>query len=238
MKANYHTPDFSRQSFARTNRQTIAQRVAILRRLAPGLDSVAEVCCGDCTRQKQIYTGELGVSQFRGLDLEAAIVAENHAKGVDCYQGDALSMDALRRFAQDAAVFFGPPLSEACDGHRGLNFDEVQPAYRDFARLFLGELRYDGLLVCICPKTTDMGNITRLYRDIRSHNPDVNLRLIHHSYTTLTGNDEVTELRLKYVELWFSSQHEDRWEVLESRGFPESCEGGGVVYHGVGEVFG
>lgn len=220
MKANYRTPDFSRQSFARTNRQTIAQRATILRRLAPGLRSVAEICCGDCSRQKQVYTDELGISQIRGLDLEATIVAQNRARGIDCYQGDALSIDSLRRFAQDDVVFFGPPLSEACDGHRGLDFDEVQPAYRDFARLFLGELCYDGLLVCICPKTTDMGSITRLYQDIRAYRPDVNLPLIHYSYTTLTGNDEVTELRLKYVELWFSSQHEDLWEVLESKGFP------------------
>lgn len=63
-----------------------------------------------------------------------------------------------------------------------------------------------------------MGNISRLYQDIQAYRPDIHLRLIHHSYSTITGSGEATEMRLKYIELWFSSALEDLWEVRESRG--------------------
>lgn len=210
-------PDLTRRAFARTNAQTVAQRVMLLRELVPDARVITEICCGDCSRQHQAYTRELGIQTFRGLDLEPAIVAVNQAAGIECYQGDALDADTLRRFIRDDVIFFGPPLSEDCDGHRLLNFDEVVPCYSGFTRLLLGELLYDGLLVCICPNSTNLGDITRLDHAIRTIRPDFNLPLIHHSYSTLTGNNEITELRLKYIELWFSNQSEDLWEVRESR---------------------
>jgi hypothetical protein len=210
------TPDLSKRAFARTNAQTIAQRVSLLRELAPGIHSVAEICCGDFSRQQQAYQSELGVQSVRGLDLEAALVAANRARGLECYQGDALESESLRRFVGEDVIFFGPPLSETCDGHRLLGFAEVLPAYNDFTRLLLGDLHYTGLLVCICPNSTSMGDITRLYQDIRLYRPDIHLRLIHRSHSTLTGGGEVTELRLKYIELWFSSQLDDLWEERNS----------------------
>ena len=75
-----------------------------------------------------------------------------------------------------------------------------------------------GLMVCICPNSTNMGDIQRLYYQLKAYRPDVGLRLIRYSYATLTGDDEITEMRLKYVELWFSVWLNDRWEVCESRG--------------------
>jgi hypothetical protein len=210
-------PDLTRRSFARTNAETIAQRVVLLDEFVPGVGSIAEICCGDCSRQHKVYTSKLGVRTFRGLDLEPAIVAALQAKGIECYQGNALDVNVVRRFICDGVIFFGPPLSETCDGHRLIEFDEVRPGYADFTRLLLGELHYDGLLVCICPNTTNLGDITQLFYEIRAIRSDLNLRLIHKSFSTLTGNDEVTELRLKYVELWFSTQLEDLWEMRESR---------------------
>jgi len=75
-----------------------------------------------------------------------------------------------------------------------------------------------GLMVCICPNSTNMGDIQRLYYQLKAYRPDVGLRLIHYSYATLTCDDEITKMRLKYVELWFSVRLDDRWEVCESRG--------------------
>jgi hypothetical protein len=210
-------PDLNRKTFARTNSQTIAQRVALMLELAPNTHSITEVCCGDGTRQCQAYTSALSLHSFRGLDIEPNIAASNRKQGVQCICGNALDKECLRQFIQDDVIFFGPPLSENCDAHHLLVFNEVLPGFGDFARLLLGELNYSGLLVCICPNTTSMGNITQLYRDIHRYRPDVNLRLIHHTYSTITGNDEVTEMRLKYIELWFSNQLADLWEVRESR---------------------
>lgn len=45
MKQTSHTPDLTKRAFARTNPQTIAQRVALLRELLPGVTSIAELCC-------------------------------------------------------------------------------------------------------------------------------------------------------------------------------------------------
>jgi hypothetical protein len=39
------------------------------------------------------------------------------------------------------------------------------------------------------------------------------LWLIYRSYSTLIGNNEVAELRLKYIELWLFSWLEDLWEA-------------------------
>ena len=208
-------PDLTRRSFARTNAQTIAQRVVLLREFAPKAKAISEICCGDYSRQHQAYAVELGVQVVRGLDLEPAIVATNREKGIECHLGNALDVNAMRRFIGDDVIFFGPPLSEDCDGHRLVDFDQVVPGYADFSKLLLGELSYDGLLICICPNSTNLGDITKLYREIRAIRSDINLTLVHKSYSTLTGNAEITEPRLKYVELWFSSKLDDLWEVRE-----------------------
>ena len=208
-------PDLTRRSFARTNAQTIAQRVVLLREFAPKAKAISEICCGDYSRQHQAYAVELGVQVVRGLDLEPAIVATNREKGIECHLGNALDVNAMRRFICDDVIFFGPPLSEDCDGHRLVDFDQVVPGYADFSKLLLGELSYDGLLICICPNSTNLGDITKLYREIRAIRSDINLRLVHKSFSTLTGNAEITEPRLKYVELWFSSKLDDLWEVRE-----------------------
>ena len=220
MRSSNRLPDLSRKAFARTNEQTIAQRINILQELAPYVRSVTEICCGDCQRQHHAYKQTLGVQTYRGLDLEPAIVEANRANGIECYVGDALNEKVIRKFVQDDVIFFGPPLSDDCDGHRLIGFDAVVPEFSAFARLILGTLHYDGMLICICPNSTDMGNISRLYQDIQGYRPDVHLRLIHHSYSTITGNGESTEMRLKYIELWFSSKLEALWEVWESRGMP------------------
>jgi len=88
-------PNLTRSSFARTNSQTIVQRVGLLREFVPGARAITEICCGDCSRQHQAYTSELSLQTFRGLDLEPTIVAANQAKGIECHQGDALDSKAL-----------------------------------------------------------------------------------------------------------------------------------------------
>ncbi|MCL4868935.1 MAG: hypothetical protein KJ063_08210 [Anaerolineae bacterium] len=210
---NYQLPDLRQHALATTNWQTIQQRVALLHELTTGSIGIGELCCGDCSRQWQAYTEQLGCSRFLGLDIEPQIVARNRAKGIPCVQGDVMDRQALAQFQDFAVLFFGPPLSQRCGIHRPLAFRDIQPRYDQVARLLLGELGYDGLLVCICPKTTDMGDITWLYQQIRLSRPDIGLRLIHHSYATVTGGGDQTEMRLKYVELWFSSQLEDAWEL-------------------------
>ena len=153
----------------------MASEFELLRELIPGVRSIAEICCGDCSRQHRAYTSELGLQSFHGLDLEPAIIAANREKGIECRQGDALDAKVLRHFVDDDVIFFGPPLSETCDGHRLVEFDQVLPGYGDFARLLFGELHYTGLLVCICPNSTNPGNITQLYHEIRAVRQDVNL---------------------------------------------------------------
>ena len=53
--SSYNTPDLHRAGYARTNRQTIEQRAALIRELLPATRSIAELCCGDCTAQWEIY---------------------------------------------------------------------------------------------------------------------------------------------------------------------------------------
>ncbi len=204
--------------FARTNRQTIWQRAQILRHLGYWQPTIAEVCCGDCQRQQQIYRELLQVKTFCGLDINPAVVALNRTNGVACVPGDALDVAALRPFASYDVLFFGPPLSVQCDGHTFLPFQEISPGFAPFAQLLLGELAYTGLLVCIGPNHTNMGDIQWLYRKIRHYRPEIGLRLIHHSYATLTGMDEETEMRLKYVEFWFLPNSGVEWEVRMSHG--------------------
>lgn len=209
----YQFPDLGQRSFATTNNQTIGQRVQLLQELTPGSIAIGELCCGDCYRQWQAYTKMLDCSRFLGLDIEPQIVAQNQARGVPCLQGDVLDKKVMTAFQKFDVLFYGPPLSLNCDGHHLLTFSDVQPGYHQVAHLLLAELSFQGMFICICPNTTNMGEITWLYQQIQAYRPDVGLRLIHHSYTTVTGADQKTELRLKYIELWFSSQLEDAWEM-------------------------
>ena len=211
------TPDHSRSSFARTNPHTIAQRVSLLRDLAPGIRSIAEVCGGDCSAQAAAYRDELGVGRFLTVDIDPAVAVANRAIGLETLCADALDPVAMRPLTECEVVFFGAPLSEDCDGHRLLSFDEVRPGFADFAQMLLGELSFAGLFVCIGPRTTDMGDIRKLHRVVQETRPEYGLSLIHHSYSTLTGRGERTELRCKYIELWFSAQLGDQWQVQESR---------------------
>ena len=210
-------PDLSKRAFARTNSQTIEQRAAILRELVPDITSVAEICCGDCARQWIMYKRMLGVTVFRGLDIEPEIVSANRTRGIDCVPGDALDAAVMAQFLPFDVVFFGPPLSVACDGHSALPFRSVVPSFSAFTQLFLGQMGYDGLLVCITPKTAHMGDIHRLYAHIKTQRPDMGLHLIHTSYAARTGHDELTATRLKYVELWLSSKLDDAWTIRQSR---------------------
>jgi len=211
----YRLPAESSPAFARTNAQTIAQRVNLLRELLPDVRAIGELCCGDCARQWAAYRRAFPDVSYRGLDVAPYIVAANQAQGIVCTCGDVLDPATLRQFLACDVLFFGPPLSLACDGHNLLSFHEVIPAYTDFVRLLWGDLDYQGTLICICPNTTTMGDVQRLYAQTRAARPDVNLRLLHYSYATRTGHDEVTPLRLKYVELWFSTALSDVWEVRE-----------------------
>jgi hypothetical protein len=204
--------------FARTNRQTIQQRANLLRELGCERPSIAEICCGDCRRQRQIYQQTLQVENYCGLDLSPTIVALNRAADIACVQGDALDAAVMSQFADFDVIFFGPPLSVKCDGHTGLPFQKVTPGFVPFARLMLQELRYDGLLVCIGPNSANMGDIQWVYQQAQTFNAAVGLRLIHYSHATLTGADEATEMRLKYVELWLSASLPDLWETRTSRG--------------------
>lgn len=214
MSAN--TPDLTRRGYARTNIQTIGQRAAMLRVLVPQVRSVAELCCGDCRVQDALYRRALGLTAFRGLDLVPDIVAMNRRHSVDCVLGNALDHAVLRQFLAFDVVFFGPPLSADCDGHTILAFDAVTPPFAAFTQLFLADLGYPGLLVCLAPNTTTMGDIRRLYQLVRAGRPDVGLAAIHYSYATTTGHGQATESRLKYVELWFSPALGDLWQVWHS----------------------
>jgi hypothetical protein len=215
MHAEYHLPDLGR-AFARTNRQTIAQRAVILQDLLPDVRSIADICCGDCRQQQEMYTRTLNLERYRGLDIHPGVVKANCAQGIDCVCGDALDRAMMAQFLDVEVIFFGPPLSVGCDGHTPLAFRQVLPGFEPFLCLLLDELRYDGTVVCICPNTTTMGDARWLYSRVRERRADVGMRLVHHSVTTLTGGGEVTEPRCKYVELWLSSRLGDLWEVRTS----------------------
>lgn len=214
----YQTPDHTRRAFARTNPQTIAQRVALLTELLPHVRSIAEICCGDCSEQWQQYRAALALEQYTGLDLDPRVVETNRARGIHCLQGDALNPQIMRTFLPYEVIFFGPPLSQNCDGHTLLGFHQVVPGFAEFTRLMFRDLRYQGILICIAPNETTLGDVRWLYHTIRTHSPQVNLRLAHYSITTLTGTGETTEPRLKYVDIWLSPNLENRWEFRISDG--------------------
>jgi hypothetical protein len=211
-KPAYHTPNLDGRPFARTNPQTITQRAALIRELLPDTTAIADICCGDCTTQSAVYHQLPAVQRYCGLDIQPEVVAANRAQGLGCLHGDALDPAALRHFLDFDLIFFGPPLSVECDGHRLLPFAQVVPAYTAFATLLLGQLAYTGTLVCICPKTTTMGDIRHFYEQVKSYRPDIALRLIHDTFATITGRGEPTEPRHKYRELWFSTRLPDSWE--------------------------
>lgn len=202
--------------FARTNPQTIAQRAKLLQELVPQVQRIAELCCGDCIDQWRVYTQQLGVKTYCGLDLEPGILKLNQSRGIPCVCGDVMSPSVLEQFLGFDVIFYGPPLSVACDGHQLLDFRAVVPGFGAFVEVLLHQLQFQGLLVCICPNTTTMGDISQLYQQIQAQRPDVHLRLIHHSFSTITGYGDRTEPRRKYIELWFSPQLPDVWEVRES----------------------
>lgn len=204
--------------FARTNIQTVRQRASLLRELLPGISSIAEICCGDCQAQYNIYRTELGKTRFRGLDLSPEIVEINRSRGIPCMYGNALDGTAMKSFLDFEVIFFGPPLSVDCDGHRLLAFRDVTPDFFSFTNLLIHELNYHGLLVLIGPRSTTLGDAQWIDHRIREIRPDYRLRLMHYSYASLTGLGEVTELRLKYVELWFQLGQEPQWEIRESKG--------------------
>jgi hypothetical protein len=209
-------PDIQRP-FARTNLQTIHQRAGILKELLPGIASLAEICCGDCQQQFDIYRTRLGVQRFCGLDYSQEVVELNHQRKIPCVRGDALDQAVMRSFLDFEAVFFGPPLSADCDGHNLLAFRDVIPGFMPFTQLFLQELDYQGLLVLICPRGTTLGDVQWLIHQIAQVRSDYGLRLLHYSYATLTGLGEATELRLKYVELWLQKDPATQWEIRESK---------------------
>ena len=83
--AQYHLPVNNTQPFARTNIQTIRQRVNLIRELLPQImNSIAELCCSDCLRQWHADKERLGIKSFHSLDLCSEIVATNQAQGIDC----------------------------------------------------------------------------------------------------------------------------------------------------------
>ena len=53
-------------------------------------------------------------------------------EGMECYLGNALDVNVVRWFIDDDLIFFGPPLSEDCDGHRLVSFDELYQAMEIF----------------------------------------------------------------------------------------------------------
>jgi hypothetical protein len=219
------TPDLSRRAFARTNTETVAQRVALLRELCPAVASIGEICCGDCSRQHAAYRDELGVQRYRALDIQPEIVRENRARGIDCVQGNALDPGALRGFLDLDVIFFGPPLSEGCDGHTLLRFSQVVPAYGPFACMLYRDLGYGGVLVAICPKATTMGDVRRLHAEITAARPGVGLRLMHHSHAAMTDAGEPLEPRLKYIELWMGPGFADTWELRRTGPLPPEDAG-------------
>ncbi len=83
----------------------------------------------------------------------------------------------------------------------------------DFDDYLLADLQFNGTLVCIGPKTTHLGDAQWLYKQVAHWRSHMNPRLIHHSYSTVTGIGAITEPRLTYVELWFSTRLSNAWEL-------------------------
>ena len=133
--SGYHLPAETAPAFARTNAQTIAQRVALLRELLPDVRAIGELCCGDCARQWTAYRQAFPDVSYRGLDIAPHIVAANQAQGIACTCGDVLDPATLRQFLACDVLFFGPPLSQNCDGHNLLAFTKSPFVCRLYAPL-------------------------------------------------------------------------------------------------------
>jgi hypothetical protein len=140
MNNKYQLPDSDNPHFARTNIQTIHQRAFILKEFLPDAKSIAEICCGDCSKQDRIFREGLGIEKYVGLDTQSEIVELNRSRGISCICGDALGKSILQTFLGFDVIFYGPPLSVHCDGHNLLAFREIVPGYQDFVELLLGEL--------------------------------------------------------------------------------------------------
>ena len=210
--SDFQTPDHNQASFATTNSQTISQRVALLRELLPTVGAIAEVCGGSCLKQWQAYQAAFSLKRFVAVDIDPVIVRMNKANGINCLLGNALDKEVAKSLLTCDVIFFGPPLSENCSGHRFIPFQQVSPSFQAFTTLLFGDLGYQGTIVCIGSKQTSLGDWRWLYDQIKTQRPNVGLRLILHSYSTLTGRGETTEPRLKYIEGWFSTDLGDEWE--------------------------
>lgn len=215
MPTPYQLPNPNKE-YVHTNIKTVEQRAELISTLLPDTRSIGEICCGNCFHQSRIYKQNLRVQKYLGLDIDPTIVKLNKQQGVECVQGDALSSAALKQFQNFDVVFFGPPLSVECDGQQLFSFEKVVPGYFDFIELLIGELKFRGTLVCICPKTTTMGDIQSLYKAVQNQNKDFGLSLIHHSFSDITSRGAITEPRLKYIEIWFSALLGDMWTVRKS----------------------
>lgn len=214
----YNTPNHRKRRFATTNAQTIIQRAEILSRLFPNDPplSIAEICCGNCRKQAELYQKLLNLTVYRGMDVDPMVVTENRVHGISCAQGDALNAISMRQFLEYDVIFFGPPLSARCNGHQLIPFKYTNPGYIEFLSLMYGDLGYEGMIVCIGSKKMQMGDVRWLYEAVRKVSPSVNLPLIHHSHATITDSGEYTQPRLKYVETWFSLKLKDAWETKKS----------------------
>ncbi len=150
--------DHSRKTFAKTNIDTVLQRVEIIKTLLPDVKTIGEICCGDCTRQFEIYKENFALSSYRGLDIDPFIVKFNLKKGIECLCGSAVDAGIMKNFINYDIIFYGPPLSENCDGHAILDFKAVEPSFLNFMKLIYQDLKYQGMIVCICPRTADMAD--------------------------------------------------------------------------------
>lgn len=74
MPPHYQLPDPTQRPFARTNVQTIRQRAVLLHELLPDTHTIAQLCCGDCSAQSEIYRSHLPIERYVGLDLQPEIV--------------------------------------------------------------------------------------------------------------------------------------------------------------------
>lgn len=74
-----------------------------------------------------------------------------------------------------------------------------------------------GTTIYICPNSTTPADVRQMYDHIRLTRSDVGVRFVWQSWPTETGQGAVTEPRLKYIEVWFSSVLPDRWEFRSAQ---------------------
>ena len=105
MNKRYQLPN-SKKGFVHTNIKTVEQRAELIGELFPDTKSIAEICCGNCFHQSQIYGQRLHVQKFLGLDIDPKIVEMNKQQGVPCVYGDALNGITLKKFLDFDIIFF------------------------------------------------------------------------------------------------------------------------------------